>query len=114
MDRKILADLAVNEPLSFKAVSDEIARQNNFNFSSLRSSKRFKETRGPDLEAAFKSGSLRQGKAPSKEEIAQMEAAMIPKDFVPYKLRYPERDAKTDADYMRISFVEEDQEFLAE
>ena len=29
-----------------------------------------------------------------------------------YGLRFPERDAKTDADYMRISFREEDAEFL--
>ena len=27
-------------------------------------------------------------------------------------LRFPERDAKTDADYMRVSFQEEDQEFM--
>ena len=31
-----------------------------------------------------------------------------------YGLRFPERDAKTKADYMRISFEEEDAEFLAE
>ena len=31
-----------------------------------------------------------------------------------YGLRFPERDAKTDADYMRVSFKEEDAEFIKE
>ena len=33
---------------------------------------------------------------------------------VMWGLRFPERDAKTDADYMRLSFKEEDEEFLKE
>ena len=36
----------------------------------------------------------------------------MPPDVKIYGLRFPERDAKTDADYMRISFQEEDEEFL--
>ena len=32
---------------------------------------------------------------------------------VMYGLRFPERDAKTDADYMRISYKEEDDEWRA-
>ena len=31
-----------------------------------------------------------------------------------YGLRFPERDAKTDADYMRISFREDDKKWLEE
>ena len=31
-----------------------------------------------------------------------------------YGLRFPERDAKTDADYMRVSFREEDDQWLEE
>ena len=31
-----------------------------------------------------------------------------------YGLRYPERDAKTKADYMRLSYKEEDEEFMRE
>jgi hypothetical protein len=31
-----------------------------------------------------------------------------------YGLRFPERDAKTDKDYMRLSFKEEDEDFLKE
>ena len=31
LDRKILSDLAINEPYSFKAVVDEVVRQNEFN-----------------------------------------------------------------------------------
>ena len=33
---------------------------------------------------------------------------------VMWGLRFPERDAKTDADYMRLSFKEEDEQFLKE
>ena len=33
---------------------------------------------------------------------------------VMWGLRFPERDAKTDADYMRLSFVEEDEAFIKE
>ena len=29
-----------------------------------------------------------------------------------FGLRFPERDAKTDADYLRVSFQEEDEEFF--
>ncbi len=31
-----------------------------------------------------------------------------------YGLRFPEKDSKTDADYMRLSFIKEDEEFLAD
>ena len=31
-----------------------------------------------------------------------------------YGLRFPERDAKTERDYMRLSFKEEDAEFIKE
>ena len=31
-----------------------------------------------------------------------------------YGLRFPDRDAKTDRDYMRLSFKEEDEQFLQE
>ena len=30
LDRKVLADLAVNEPFSFKAIVDEVRMQNEF------------------------------------------------------------------------------------
>ena len=43
-----------------------------------------------------------------------MEKALIPKKLDFMGLRFPERDAKTDADYMRMSFVEEDEAFLEE
>lgn len=33
---------------------------------------------------------------------------------VMYGLRFPEKDAKTEADYMRLSYQEEDEEFLKE
>ena len=30
LDRKVLADLAINEPYSFKSVIDEVKKQSNF------------------------------------------------------------------------------------
>ena len=41
-----------------------------------------------------------------------MEAALLPEKVVLYGLRNPERDARTPADYMRLSYIEEDEEFL--
>ena len=57
---------------------------------------------------AIQEGKLRVGGPPSPEELAEIEASLIPKDVNLYGLRNPERDGKTDADYMRISFEEED------
>ena len=39
---------------------------------------------------------------------------MLPPKLETYGLRFPERDAKTPADYMRLSYVEEDAKFLAD
>ena len=46
-----------------------------------------------------------------RDEVEHIKAE--PKAIL-YGLRFPERDAKTDADYLRISFKEEDEEFLRE
>ena len=46
-----------------------------------------------------------------KDEVEHVKAE--PKAIM-YGLRFPERDAKTDADYLRISFKEEDAEFIRE
>ena len=37
---------------------------------------------------------------------------LIPKEAETVGLRFPERDSKTPADYMRLSYREEDAEFL--
>ena len=38
----------------------------------------------------------------------------MPAQVKMYGLRFPERDSKTDADYMRLSYVEEDAAFMKE
>ena len=65
IDRKILSDLAVNEPYSFKAVVDETVRQNNFNeFDHVNP--RLQTQRGTLLSEAIKQGKLKVGGPPSK------------------------------------------------
>ena len=115
LDRKILADLAINEPYSFKAVVDEVKRQNDFaEFDYENTNRRLKSQRDLTLAEAIATGKLRVGGPPTAEELAEMEKALIPEPLDFMGLRFPERDAKTDADYMRMSFVEEDEAFLAD
>ena len=54
------------------------------------------------------------GGPPTPEEIREMEAMLVPKPINMYGLRFPEKDSKTERDYMRLSYVEEDAEFLKE
>ena len=39
---------------------------------------------------------------------------MVPQDLSMYGLRFPDKDSKSDADYMRLSYKEEDEAFLKE
>ena len=66
------------------------------------------------FQEAMAQGKLRAGGPPSQEELAEIEALLVPKDAVMYGMRFPERDSKTDADYMRLSYLEEDAAFLKE
>jgi hypothetical protein len=52
-------------------------------------------------------------RAQRPEEIAAMINFVEPKAQI-YGLRFPEKDAKTERDFMRISFKEEDAVFLEE
>ena len=63
---------------------------------------------------ALDNGRLKAGPPPTPEELEEMKAALMPPKLVTYGLRFPERDAKTDKDYMRLSFVEEDAKFMEE
>ena len=54
------------------------------------------------------------GGPPTAEELKEIEALLTPKPLNLYGLRFPDRDSKTDADYMRLSYVEEDADFMAE
>jgi hypothetical protein len=64
------------------------------------------------LAEAIQEGKLRAGGPPTPEELAEIQASLLPKPVEMYGLRFPERDAKTDADYLRISFEEEDKLWL--
>ena len=63
---------------------------------------------------ALESGKLRFGAAPTPEELLEIEQMLIPKPIQLYGLRNPERDGKTERDYMRLSWIKEDEEFLVE
>ena len=113
IDRKILADIAVHEPYSFKCVIDEVKKQNKFSEFEHTTKKQTKQ-RGMLLEEALENGRLKAGGPPTAEELLEIQAALLPPKLNLYGLRYPERDAKTDADYMRISYQEEDAKFMAD
>ena len=66
------------------------------------------------FDEAMKSGKLRAGGPPTAEELKEIEAMLVPKDLEMFGLRFPERDAKTDKDYMRLSYKEEDEAFMQE
>lgn len=51
---------------------------------------------------------------PTKEELIEIENSLIPPKAQMYGLRFPEKDSKTPADYMRLSYKEEDEAFLKE
>mmetsp|Transcript_24616 Transcript_24616/g.24211 ORF Transcript_24616/g.24211 Transcript_24616/m.24211 type:complete len:118 (-) Transcript_24616:39-392(-) len=72
------------------------------------------EMRGMNYSEAVKQGYLREGPPPTPEEIAEIEKNLIEPKLNMYGLRFPEKDAKTEADYMRVSFKEEDQKYLEE
>eukprot|EP00344_Euplotes_crassus_P001767 CAMPEP_0197002028 /NCGR_PEP_ID=MMETSP1380-20130617/6599_1 /TAXON_ID=5936 /ORGANISM="Euplotes crassus, Strain CT5" /LENGTH=134 /DNA_ID=CAMNT_0042419947 /DNA_START=277 /DNA_END=677 /DNA_ORIENTATION=+ len=96
----MLADLAVNEPYSFKATLDEVMKNNHIASAFLpkpRGDITYKEALKKNL-LAFN--------VPEKEPE-------IP-DLKILRLRNPERDAGTDADYYRLSFREEDEKWLAD
>ena len=63
---------------------------------------------------ALENGRLKAGGPPTAEELLEIEASLLPPKLQTYGLRFPERDAKTPADYMRLSFVEEDEKFMQE
>jgi len=52
----------------------------------------------------LRSGSRRKGGPPTPEELAEIEALLVPPQLELMGLRFPDRDSKTDADYIRLSF----------
>ena len=65
-------------------------------------------------EEALESGRMRPGGPPTAEELEEIRKLMIPAQIQHIGLRNPERDAKTDADFLRVSFKEEDDAWRAE
>lgn len=80
----------------------------------MRMAPRYAKLRGINYAEALQKGLIKEGPKPTAEEIKAIEAALIEPKAKVYGLRYPERDSKTPADYMRISYKEEDEAFFAE
>ena len=97
----MLADLAVNEPYSFKATIDHIMAKSTVAGAFIEN-----PWATVGFNQAFEKGLL-SFKAPDSEPT------MKPMNV--YGLRFPERDAKDpDKDYLRISLREEDKEWMKE
>ena len=109
LDRKILSNLAVNEPYSFKCVIDEVRLQSSM-METLQRKPVIQQMTGVSFDKALEQGFLKMEKRRPDEIQHIIEA---PKAQL-YGLRFPDRDAKTERDYMRLSFKEEDELFLKE
>eukprot|EP00343_Euplotes_focardii_P005126 CAMPEP_0205812276 /NCGR_PEP_ID=MMETSP0205-20121125/16689_1 /ASSEMBLY_ACC=CAM_ASM_000278 /TAXON_ID=36767 /ORGANISM="Euplotes focardii, Strain TN1" /LENGTH=139 /DNA_ID=CAMNT_0053092711 /DNA_START=220 /DNA_END=639 /DNA_ORIENTATION=- len=99
MNRKMLADLAKNEPLSFKVTLDLVMKNSTIG-GALVNNPLAKISYQEALQKNLLSFNI-----PEKEPEMP--------DLVTYSLTNPE-DAKTDKDYMRISFREEDEAWQKE
>jgi len=106
LDRKILSSLCIQEPYSFKAVLDEVKVQAGLE-TIMRRKPMVTEMQGVSFNNALHKGLMVDSKA-SNDVRAILEE---PKARL-YGLRFPEKDANTERDYMRLSFMEEDQEFM--
>ena len=71
IDRKILADLAVNEPFSFKSIVEEVNKQTDLQ-TMMKAGPRYMKERGMNFEEAMKSGYLRET-VPTKDELEVIE-----------------------------------------
>ena len=109
LDRKILSQLAITEPYSFKAVLDEVSLQAGFT-EMLKRRPCVQQMTGVSYASAIERGFIKQAKL--GEEVQKV-LAPEPK-YELYGLRFPERDAKTERDYMRLSFKDEDEAFKKE
>ncbi len=62
---------------------------------------------------ALQAGYLRET-VPTKEELEIIEKELIPASAKLQGLRFPEKHAKTEEDFMRLSYIEEDKKWLEE
>ena len=109
LDRNMLSNLAVHEPYSFKAVFDEVKLQSGI-ADFLQRKPVIDQITAVSFPEAIQQGYLKFEER-HRDEIEYIKAE--PKAQL-YGLRFPERDAKTERDFLRVSFKEEDAEFLRE
>jgi hypothetical protein len=109
LDRKILADLAISEPYSFKSVVEEVNKQTDL-VAMMKTAPKYIKTVGLNYQQAIEKGFLKEGRI-SKEEALEIENKLIEPQVKIYGLRN-EKDAKTKKDYMRLGFKEEDDAFI--
>jgi hypothetical protein len=105
LDRKILSDLAINEPFSFKAVVDEVDKQADL-VAMMKSAPKYVKAHGMNYAQAMQAGYIKDGVI-SKGEAAEIERKMIETPIKIYGLRN-EKDARTSKDYMRLGYIKED------
>jgi len=109
LDRKILQNLAQMEPYSFKAVLDEVKVQAGME-EVARRRPLIAGMQSISFPEAMKKGMMLPRARP--EEIKAIIREEPKADL--YGLRFPEKHAKTKEDFMRVSFVEEDNKWRTE
>lgn len=109
LDRKILHNLAQMEPYSFKAVLDEVKVQAGME-EVARRKPMVSGMVSVSYPEAMRKGMMLPRSRPEEINVLVKEE---PKADI-YGLRFPEKHAKTDKDFMRLSFVEEDDQWRAE
>ena len=110
IDRKIMANLSHTEPFSFKAIVDEVKLQAKLSDFITRKPV-INDMQAVSYHAALEKGMIK------KQDDYRYEIDSVMKKEEPIRLfglRFPEKDGKTKEDYMRLSFVEEDKQFLAD
>lgn len=105
-----MAGLAHAEPFSFKAIVDEVKLQAKIS-DFIKRKPVIAEMQAVSYHAALEKGLIKD----HKDFDLERDAVMKQEDSMRFfGLRFPERDGKTKEDYMRLSFVEEDAQFLEE
>jgi large subunit ribosomal protein L20 len=115
LDRKILADLALTEPYSFKAVVEEVNKQTDL-VAMMKAAPKYVKMAGLSYLQAMESGFLREGRI-TKEQALEIERQLIEPQAQIYGLRNipgETKEAREKRDYMRLEKVEEDEAFLAD
>lgn len=105
-----MAGLAHTEPFTFKAIVDEVKLQSKVS-EFMKRKPVIDQMQAVSYHAALERGLIKK----QKDFKFEVDAVMKKEDPMRFfGLRFPERDGKTKEDYMRLSFVEEDAQFLEE